>query len=394
MKAFAKNWGSSLSVAAVALAASVASLGAVKAQDCPFADDSAILYYSPSTIGNVGAVASIWQTEEFGACFEKATKKIDAELGKKFAEVKEKEDFPREKFEYLNDLLTRELGATPNASNLIQAYFKYVDGVALAVELGETVSESKPSGLVVVGGAKPKAVSLTWILGFNPAGLDLAKLCGDDLEVLKNEGDVYMAKLTIKADDKSETVYLGGVKIKDLDKYAVVLTDSQATLETKLTRFQASNAFVVKRLNDESVYSETILKAALFERVSKELAKNEDDEKAKVAKSFVDKVKALRVKKADVDGTFVATVELEAVDAKSAKEFNDLAVGGVALLSLTTAKKELKPEEKYALELLKTVEFKCEENSTVATATLKIDAETLQTIAKWIGEQAREKTKR
>lgn len=382
MKAFAKNWGSSLSVAAVALAASVASLGAVKAQDCPFADDSAILYYSPSTIGNVGAVASIWQTEEFGACFEKATKKIDAELGKKFAEVKEKEDFPREKFEYLNDLLTRELGATPNASNLIQAYFKHIDGVALAFVAP------------LEGEKKPQAVSLTWILNFNPAGLDLAKLCGDDLEVLKNENGVYMAKLTINADEKSETVYLGGVKIKDLDNYAVVLADSQATLETKLTRFQASNDFVVKRLNDESVYSETILKAALFERVSQELAKNEDDEKAKVAKSFVDKVKSLRVKKADVDGTFVATVELEAVDAKSAKEFNDLAVGGVALLSLTTAKKELKPEEKFALELLKTVEFKCEENSTVATATLKIDAETLQTIAKWIGEQAREKTKR
>lgn len=382
MKTFAKNFWRSLSVASIALAASVASFGAVKAQDCPFADDSAILYYSPSTIGNVGAVASIWQTEEFGACFEKATKKIDEELGKKLADASDEADFPKEKIDYLKDALTRALGEEPNASNLIQAYFKHVDGVALAfVAPGE-------------GEKKPQAASLTWILNFNPAGLDLAKLCGDDLEVVKNEGGVYMAKLTVKKDDKSETVYLGGVKVKDLDKYAVVLADSQATLETKLTRFQASNAFVVKRLNDESVYSEIILKTSLFERVSKELAKNEDDEKTQVAKSFIDKIKSVRVKKADVDGAFVATVELEAVDAKSAKEFNDLAVGGVALLSLTTAKKELKPEEKFALELLKTVEFKCEENSTVATATLKIDAETLQTIAKWVGDKAREEMKR
>ncbi|MBQ7029168.1 MAG: hypothetical protein IJN32_02890 [Thermoguttaceae bacterium] len=379
MKAFAKNWGRSLSVAAVALAASVASLGAVKAQDCPFADDSAILYYSPSTIGNVGAIASIWQTEEFGACFEKATKKIDAELGKKLAEVKEKEDFPREKFDYLNDLLTRELGAAPNASNLIQAYFKHIDGVALAFVAP------------LEGEKKPQAVSLTWILNFNPAGLDLAKLCGDDLEVLKNENGVYMAKLTINADEKSETVYLGGVKIKDLDNYAVVLADSQATLETKLTRFQASNDFVVKRLNDESVYSELLLKTSLFKRAATELAKNEKDERAQAVKSFVEKINSLRVKKLDVDGTFALSVELEAVDAKAAKEFNDLAVGGVALLSLTSAKKELKAEEKFALELLKSVEFKCEENSNAASATLKIDRDKVKTIAKWLGDKIREK---
>ncbi len=379
MRVFAKNFWRSLSVALVALAASVASFGAVKAQDCPFADDSAILYYSPSTIGNDGAIASIWQTEEFGVCFEKATRKIDEELGKKLAEAKERDDFPREKFDYLNNLLTRELGATPNASNLIQAYFKYVDGVAFAFVAP------------LEGEKKPQAASLTWILGFNPAGLDLAKLCGDDLEVVKNEGDVYMAKLTIKADGKSETVYLGGVKIKDLDKYAVVLADSQATLETKLTRFQASNDFVVKRLNDESVYSEVILKTSLFKRVVGELAKNEKDERAQAVKSFVEKVNSLRIKKLDVDGTFALSVELEAVDAKTAKEFNDLAVGGVALLSLTSAKKELKAEEKFALELLKTVEFKCEENSNAASATLKIDRDKVKSIAKWIGDKIREK---
>ncbi|MBQ1277929.1 MAG: hypothetical protein IIY07_04730, partial [Thermoguttaceae bacterium] len=67
------------------------------------------------------------------------------------------------------------------------------------------------------------------------------------------------------------------------------MADSQATLETKLTRFQASNDFVVKRLNDESVYSEAILKTALFERAVVELAKA-DDEKAQTIKGFVEKV--------------------------------------------------------------------------------------------------------
>ncbi|MBQ1277930.1 MAG: hypothetical protein IIY07_04735 [Thermoguttaceae bacterium] len=185
MKTFAKI-SRSFAVASLALAASVASFGAVKAQDCPFADDSAIFYYSPSTIANDGSIAAIWQTEEFGKPFGEATDKIDAELGEKLAEAKDDADFPREKFDYLNDLLSRELGASPNASNLIQAYFKYVDGVALAF-VAPTEGENKP-----------QAASLTWILGFNPAGLDLAKLCGDDLEVVKNEGGVYMAKLTLK----------------------------------------------------------------------------------------------------------------------------------------------------------------------------------------------------
>ena len=379
MKTFAKKFWRSLSLGAIALAASVASFGAVKAQECPFADDSAILYYSPSTLGNVGAIASIWQTEEFGACFDKATKKIDAELWKKLAEAADDPNFPKEKFDYLKDALTKALGEAPNAANLVKAYFKYVDGVALAF-----VAPAE-------GEKKPQAASLTWILGFNPAGLDLAKLCGDDLEVLKNDGGVYMAKLTVKADGKSEDLYLGGVKIKDLDKYAVVLADSQATLETKLTRFQASNEFVVKRLNDESVYSELLLKTSLFERAATELAKNEKDERAQAVKGFVEKVKALRVKKLDVDGTFALSVELEAVDAKSAKEFNDLAVGGVALLSLTSAKKELKAEEEFALELLKSVEFKCEENSNAASATLKIDRDKVKTIAKWLGDKIREK---
>ena len=277
-------------------------------------------------------------------------------------------------------MLARELGATPNASNLIQAYFKYVDGVAFAF-----VAPAE-------GEQKPQAAALTWILGFNPAGLDLAKLCGDDLEVVKNDGDVYMAKLTLKKDGKSETVYLGRAKIKDLDKYAVVLADSQATLETKLTRFQASNDFVVKRLNDESVYSEAILKTSLFERAAVELAKA-DDEKAQTIKGFVEKVKSLRVKKSDVDGTFVATVELEATNLKAAKEFNDLAVGGVALLNLATAKKTLKPEEEFALELLRSVEFKVDEEAGVATATLKISADKIMSIAGWVGEKIEEKTK-
>lgn len=375
MKTFAKKFWRSLSLGAIALAASVASFGAVKAQECPFADDSAILYYSPSTIGNVGAIASIWQTEEFGVLFEKATKKIDEELAEKLAEASDEADFPKEKLDYLKDALTKALGEEPNVSNLIQAYFKHVDGVALAFVAPKD------------GETKPQAASLTWILNFNPAGLDLAKLCGDDLEVLKNEDGVYAAKLTVKNDD----VYLGGVKIKDLDKYAVVLADSQATLETKLTRFQASNDFVVKRLNDESVYSELLLKTSLFERAATELAKNEKDERAQAVKGFVEKVKSLRVKKLDIDGKFALSVELEAVDAKSAKEFNDLAVGGVALLSLTSAKKELKAEEEFALELLKSVEFKCEENSSSASATLKIDRDKVKTIAKWIGDKIREK---
>lgn len=375
MKMFAKKCWRALSFASIALAASVASWGTVKAQDCPFADDSAILYYSPSTIGNVGAVASIWQTEEFGVLFDKATKKIDEEAAEKLAEASDEADFPKEKLDYLKDALTKALGEEPNASNLVKAYFKHVDGVALAFVApadGET---------------KPQAASLTWILNFNPAGLELSKLCGDDLEVLKNEDGVYMAKLTVKTDD----VYLGGVKIKDLDKYAVVLADSKETLETKLTRFQASNDFVVKRLNDESVYSEILVKTSLFERVAAELAKDEKDERAQALKGFVEKVKSLRVKKLDVDGTFAVSLELEAVDAKSAKEFNDLAVGGVALLSLTSAKKELKAEEKFALELLKSVEFKCEENSNAASATLKIDRDKVKTIAKWIGDKIREK---
>ena len=379
MKKFAKI-SRSFAVASLALAASVASFGAVKAQECPFADDSAVFYCSPSTIANAGSIAAIWQTEEFGRLFAEATDKIDAELGKKLAEAKNESCFPRDEFEYLNDLLTRELGASPNASNLIQAYFKYVDGVAFAF-----VAPNE-------GEQKPQAAALTWILGFNPAGLDLAKLCGDDLEVLKNDGDLYMAKLTVKKDGKSETVYLGRAKIKDLDKYAVVLADSQATLETKLTRFQASNDFVVKRLNDESVYDEAIFKTALFERAAAELAKA-DDEKAKTIKGFVEKVKSLRVKKSDVDGTFVATVELEAVDAKAAKEFNDLAVGGVALLNLATAKKELKPEEEFALELLRSVEFKVNEETGAATATLKISADKVMAIAGWVGEKIEEKTK-
>lgn len=383
MKTLAKKFWRSLSFASIALAASVASFGSVKAQDCPFADDAAIFYYSPSTIGQVGAIASIWQTEEFGFLFDKATRKIDEEVAEKLAEASDEADFPKEKLDYLKDALTKALGEEPNAANLVKAYFEHVDGVAIAC-VPPTEGVSKPW----------RSISLTWILDFNPAGLDLAKLCGDDLEVLKNEDGVYMAKLTVKKDDKSETVYLGGVKIKDLDKYAVVLADSKETLETKLTRFQASNAFVVKRLNDESVYSEIILKTSLFERVATELAKDEKNERAQAVKGFIEKIKSLRIKKLDADGTFAVSVEIEAVDAKSAKEFSDLAVGGIALLSLTTAKKELKPEEKFALELLKSVEFKCEENSAFATATLKIDAETIKTIAKWIGDKAREEMKR
>jgi hypothetical protein len=379
MKKFARI-SRCFAVASMALAASVASFGAVKAQDCPFADDSAIFYYSPSTIAEAGSIAAIWQTSEFGKLFGEATDKIDAELGEKLAEAKDAADFPREKFDYLNDLLSRELGASPNASNLIQAYFKYVDGVAFAF-----VAPAE-------GEQKPQAAALTWILRFNPAGLDLAKLCGNDLEVLKNDGDLYMAKLTLKKDGNSETVYLGRAKIKDLDKYAVVLADSQKTLETKLTRFQASNDFVVKRLNDESVYAETILKTSLFERAAVELAKA-DDERAQIAKTFVEKVKSLRVKKSDVDNTFVATVELEAVDAKAAKEFNDLAVGGVALLNMATAEKELKPEEEFALELVRSVEFKVDEETGIATATLKISADKIMSIAGWIGEKIEEKTK-
>ncbi len=372
-----KKLGRLIGWGAVALASVGAICGAAKAQDCPFADDGVVFYYSPSTIA--GAVASRGQNEKWERFFDETTKKIDAELGKKLGEAAKKDDFPREKFDYLKNALTQALGEEPNAANLAKAYFKHVDGVAFAcVPPAENAS-------------KPSELSLTWILDFDPSGLDLAKLCGDDLEVVKNEGGVYMAKLTVAKDGKSETVYLGGVKIKDLTKYAVVLADSQTTLETKLTRFQASNDFVVKRLNDESVYAEAIFKSRLFERAALELAKKEDDQKAQTVKSFVEKVKSLRVKKLGADGAFVATVELEAVDAKTAKEWNDLAVGGVAFLSLATAKKELKPEEKFALELLKSVEFKCEEGSNFATATLKIDAERMQTVADWIGNKIGEK---
>ena len=49
MKTFEKI-SRSFAVASIALAASVASFGAVKAQDCPFADDSAIFYYSRTTV--------------------------------------------------------------------------------------------------------------------------------------------------------------------------------------------------------------------------------------------------------------------------------------------------------------------------------------------------------
>lgn len=355
------------------LAASFATPNRVAAQECPFANDEVILYHSPSTLYEAGPIPEVWRADEGRDALDALLKEIERKID---AEARDEDDFQR-KLDYLEKKFKEGLGVEMSVRTVLKAYFEHIDSVVLAFDLQNDVDWSSPRQ---AKRAAREGFSLTYVVDFNPNEIDLARLFekGDDLFVVKDEDGQYIAKIG-DDDDDDETVYVGTTKIKGLDKYAAVFAATKRAVETKLSRFQETNEFVAKRLDEEKVYSEQIIKAEIFDAIAKELDKR-DDEDAKNLKNALAKVKSAQSKAFAKDGELVLTFEAETPDEETANSLRDLAVGGIAILNLQTKDKNLKPEEEIGVKLLKDVKFSTDDAT--VRAELKIGFDDLKTLTK------------
>lgn len=372
---YVKNCGLLLTCGVIALSMSVASSLAQDGATCPFQDDEAIIYASPSTFAQLPSLQSVWGTNEAQEALNAAFEKID----KAADEAIEKDDSQKDRFNYLSSFLRDAANEKSFSAATLKCYFTYVDGVVLALDVPDEIKS--PEELA-------NGLSLTYILNANPSGLDLKKLFkeGDEFEIVKQNDKELVGKLYVK--DKGElkaTVYFGGTKVKDLDKYVVVFA-SREGVEKKLARFQDTNAFIAKRL-DGSLYLDYIFKSALFEKAAKELEKK-DDSNAKTAAGWIKKVKSFGIQAKGTEDGVCFTTTLEAVDSSSAQDFADIANGGLAVARMKVKEKtDLPKEAEVGVEILKQIVVSHEADSVGVVGSVPVKSEQIATIAGHIWSQ-------
>ena len=332
----------SFSVLVLGLATSIAY--SQESVPCPFADDDVIFYGSPNLFGKAcdAAARKCDFSDEIKAlekCADAADEKIQKALNDGTAH--------RKQLESLIDLCKKEVGEDSATRALVKSYVKDVDYVVLAAELPEKIENPKKE--------LPNWLSLTIIFNVNPGGLDPRNFVDTgDVEIIKEEKDTLVGKLLLK--EHGETfaqVYFGGTKIKDVDKYAVVVSASCERVEKKLSRFQGSNEFVVNNLN-EGVLGKRILKRAAFEKIVELIDESKnDDPRVAAARGILCKIQSVTSIATNDDAGFLHNVVVTTEDDETAQTLNDLAVGGLAAVKLAGKNKEnKKAEEELGLELL------------------------------------------
>ncbi len=363
---------------AILTAVAFCSCAAVRAQEpvCPFNDDSIIFYSSPTSLAKAGiAMNKKYGFQDELACVNKLLDKADAELAKLYND----EEFPKEQFDYYHKLFQKATGQDSFVRGLLVSYFKYVDGVVVAVELGDSFQETKDMG------ADP--LSLTVFFNANPSALDAREYLKDDprvsVEVTKEEENHMAGNVTIKKDDgdKLATIYFAGVKLSDCDKYAVVF-GSRANTEKKAERLLKTSEFITKRLAEPGLVDERIIKEKAFKVLSEAIAatRDTDDDAIKTSIKIVDTLKAARVTVTANEDGYTSQLCVEVQDEETAQGYVDLLNGGVAVMKLAASNKkdkgELKPEEELGLEALSTV--KIERDGVKAKAKAVVSVELLR----------------
>ncbi|MBQ5366257.1 MAG: hypothetical protein IIU43_02115, partial [Thermoguttaceae bacterium] len=224
--------------------------GALYAQDaapCPFADDSVIVYHSPTTFGASGAIQEVWNDSGVQDAAKTVFDKIDSAL----KEAREKETSERKKsaFDYVASIFTDATHDSSYARSVFDCYFRYVDGVVLGCEQVENIKSADDLA---------KSLSLTYIINTDPSGIKIDKILkkGDEYEIVKSTDAELVGKVFIKdgGEVKGE-VFFGGAKVKDMNEFVIVFSASQGIVEKKLERFQNSAAFIANRLGDGKVCS-------------------------------------------------------------------------------------------------------------------------------------------
>lgn len=369
---FVKSLGMLLTYGVIALSMSVVSSFAQDDAPCPFADDEAIIYASPATFAQVPAFRNLWSTDEAQKALKAAFEKIDQAAD----EAIEKDASQKDRFDYLSSVLRDAANGESFSAAALKCYFTFVDGVVIALDVPEKIEspEDVANGL-----------SLTYILNVNPSGLDLNKLFkqGEEYEIVRQNDKELVGKLYVK--DKGElkaTIYFGGAKVKDMDKYVVVFASKEG-VDKKIARFQETNAFIANRL-DGSLYVDQIYKSALFEKAVAELEKK-DDPKASAAVAWLKKVKSFGLQAKGTDDGICVTTKLEAVDSSSAQDFADIANGGLAVARMKVKEnKDLPKEAEVAVDVLKQIVVTHEADSVEAVGTIPVKAEQIAKIAEHI----------
>ena len=355
----------------------------VKAQEapCPFADDEIIVYVSPSTFANVPSVKEAYQSANLDAVLDKAASELDAKINEALADNPEQKKY----FNFIADFVKNDANESSAVKAALKCYFKYVDGVVVALDIPEL--GEKPDPQAVLAG-----LSLTYVLNEDPNGLDVDSVLksGENYEIVKNADGKKIVKIKIKKDGKQIDVFFATTKVKDVDKYVAVLSGTQELVEKKIDRFQGSNKFVVDRLDAKAI-SCVVLKTELFDGIIAQLAKHEDqiEGPGKVAYNLFKKVQSFKAQTVgDAEG-LCTTLTLEMRDAKSAKDVFDLANGGLAAARLSLKGKENPSEdEKNAIEILDSNVLSHEEGSTTVTLKAPFGIKYMKIVAQKISEQS------
>jgi hypothetical protein len=340
---------------------------------CPFADDSVILYSSPTTLAKAGcAMNDAVGFQEELALVNQFLDKADSEVAKAY----EKDDFPKKQYDYLSEVLRKASGQDSFVRSILVSYFKYVDCVVVAAELPESIDDIKSKGV--------EGLSLTLVFNANPGDLDPRKyLESEDLEILKEDDSTLIGKIRIRdgAEIKA-TIYFGGTILKDVDKYVIVV-GSKANVEKKIERFQKTSEFVTKRLDVEGLVQENIIKEAVFAKAAGFISEKDPltDPRAKIAVDVLSKIKGVKTRAfASKDG-FKKEVVAEIADETSAQSYVDLANGSLAAVKLVaTSQESLTAEQKLGLEVAGKVVFKREGSNFVANS--EVSAEQIKAFLK------------
>jgi|BioPla2DNA2_1021312.scaffolds.fasta_scaffold04550_8 hypothetical protein len=369
---FVKKIRTLLVLGMVVLGLSAGSLYAQDANLCPFSDDEVVLYSSPSTLAKLPAIQKVWGCDEAQSALTAVFEKTD----RAFAEAVENDESQKERCDYFASFIRDAAQKESFSESAFVCYFTYVDGVVLALDIPEEVKE--PVDIA-------NGLSLTYILNENPSPLDVKKLFkeGEELEIVKQNDKELVGKLLVKeSGELKATIYFGGTKIKDMDKYVVVFASKEG-VEKKLARFQETNAFVAERL-DGTLFVDYTVSAGLFEKVAAEIEKQgDDDPNTKTACDLLKKTKSYTFQAKGIEDGVCLSSKLETADSETAQTLTDLANGGLAFIKLKAKNTtDLPKEALLGLEFIEQIEITYEENATEIMASLPVNIELMTKVAK------------
>jgi len=344
---------------------------------CPFLDDEAILYFSPSTLAKVPSVQKVWSTSEAKEALDMFFAKVDGDISKGV----DKEGEPLvSKYNKFRNLVCDYAETASFSRALFNSYFKCVDGVVLGFESPEDLDGKKEEIL-------KQGLTLTYILNVNPSAIEPRNFFDKEegvVEILKENENEVVGKLNLKKGDKVEAeIFYGGAKVKDMDKYVIVLAGTQANVEKKVTRFQNTNAFIAKRQNADLLYANFIFKEKFFQAASKQVRADENNEQAQAVAEGLKKTKSFQISANGAEDGVCWSATVETTDAETAKTFADLLSGALAMSKIQLGNKaNPTPEEQFILDLLKQVEVSCEQDATSATCALKVNVDQMDKVVK------------